>query len=102
MPDGTMKLSKKQKEIFIDVTGDLKVRMAMQRRALAYHMVGICSYQVLDEIATRMFALLTKEPLAGFRAIGLQQIIMADREMWFASGSEHQRQESDRHFKAFG
>ena len=29
-----------------------------------------------------MFALLTKEPLAGFRAIGLQQIIMADREMW--------------------
>ena len=81
-PDGTMKLSKKQKELYTDVTRDLKVRMAMQRRALAYHMAGICSYQVLDEIATRMFALLTKEPLAGFRAIGLQQIIMADREMW--------------------
>ena len=29
-----------------------------------------------------MFALLTKEPLSGFRAIGLQQIIMGDREMW--------------------
>ena len=44
MPDGTMKLSKKQKQIFADVSGDLKVRMAMQRRALAYHMAGICSY----------------------------------------------------------
>lgn len=45
MPDGTMKLAKKQKEIITDVTRDLKVRMAMQRRALAYHMVGMCSYQ---------------------------------------------------------
>ena len=82
MPDGTMKLSKKQKEIHTDVSVDLKGRMAMQRRALAYHMAGICSFNVLDEIAARMFALLTKEPLSGFRAIGLQQIVMADREMW--------------------
>ena len=82
MPDGTMKLSKKQKEIHTDVSGDLKVRVAMQRRALAYHMAGICSFNVLDEIATRMFELLTKEPLSGFRAIELQQIVMADREMW--------------------
>ena len=82
MPDGTMKLSKKQKEIHTDVSGDLKVRMAVQRRALAYHMAGICSFNVLDEIGARMFVLLTKEPLSGFRAIGLQQIVMADREMW--------------------
>eukprot|EP00434_Breviolum_minutum_P045097 symbB.v1.2.040360.t1/scaffold7170.1/size12902/1 len=40
LPDGTMKLSKKQKEIHADTTGELKVKMAMQRRALAYHMAG--------------------------------------------------------------
>lgn len=82
LPDGTMKLSKKQKEIHADTTGELKVKMAMQRRALAYHMAGACSYNVLDGIISRMFALLTKEPTAGMRSITLQQIIHADRELW--------------------
>ena len=29
-----------------------------------------------------MFALVTKKQFSGFRAVGLQQIVMADREMW--------------------
>ena len=82
LPDGTMKLSKKQKELQADTTGELKVKMAMQRRALAYHMAGACSYTVLDTIISRMFALLTKEPVAGMKSITLQQIIHADRELW--------------------
>ena len=82
LPDGTMKLSKKQKEIHADTTGELKVKMALQRRAPAYHMAGACSYNVLDGIISRMFALLTKEPTAGMRSITLQQIIHADRELW--------------------
>ena len=80
--DGTMKLNKRQREIKADITGDLKVKMAMQRRALAYHMAGACNYEVLDSIISRMFALLTKEPVAGFKAVSLQQITMAEREMW--------------------
>lgn len=80
--DGTMKLNKRQREIKADITGELKVKMAMQRRALAYHMAGACSYGVLDSIITRMFALLTKEPVAGFKAVSLQQLTMAEREMW--------------------
>ena len=40
--DGTMKLSKKQLEIKAETTGDLKVKMALQRRALAYHIAGVC------------------------------------------------------------
>eukprot|EP00434_Breviolum_minutum_P046212 symbB.v1.2.041655.t1/scaffold8457.1/size11431/1 len=80
--DGTMKLSKRQREIKADISGDLKVKMAMQRRALAYHMAGACNYNVLDGIIARMFSLLTKEPVAGFRAVTLQQLTMAEREMW--------------------
>ena len=78
--DGTMKLNKRQREIKPDTTGDLKVKMAMQRRALAYQMAGACSYEVLDSIITRMFALLTKEPVSGFKAVSLQQVTMAERE----------------------
>ena len=86
--DGTMQLSKKQQEIKAETSGDLKVKMAMQRRALAYHIAGICSYQALDAIIQRMFALMTKEPVKGFRAVSLQQVINADREMWMIAAQE--------------
>lgn len=45
LPDGTMKLSKKQQEIRTEVMGELKVRMAMQQRALAYHIAGLLDFQ---------------------------------------------------------
>ena len=80
--DGTMKLSKRQQEIHAETTGDLKAKMAMQRRALAYHIAGVCSFPVVDGLIQRMFNLMTKEPVKGFRAVSLQQIINADREMW--------------------
>eukprot|EP00435_Cladocopium_sp_Y103_P048455 s3318_g14.t1 len=63
--DGTMKLSKKQQEIKAETSGDLRVKMAMQRRALAYHIAGICTFQTLDALIQRMFALMTKEPCEG-------------------------------------
>lgn len=87
-PDGTMKLSKKQLEIKAETSGDLKVRMALQRRALAYHIAGICSYQNVDVLIQRMFALMTKEPVKGFRAVSLQQVINADRELWIVAAQE--------------
>eukprot|EP00435_Cladocopium_sp_Y103_P041941 s3762_g11.t1 len=81
-----MKLSKKQMEIKAETSGDLKVKM--QRRALAYHIAGICSFQTIDALIQRMFALMTKEPVKGFRAVSLQQVINADREMWILSAQE--------------
>lgn len=81
LPDGTMKLGKKQMEIQAETSGDLRVKMAMQRRALAYHIAGICNYQAIDALTQRMFSLMTKEPVKGFRAVSLQQVINADREM---------------------
>ena len=35
-----------------------------------------------------MFALMTKEPAKGFRAVSLQQVINADREMWLIAAQE--------------
>ena len=62
--------------------------MAMQRRALAYHIAGICTFQTIDGLIQRMFALMTKEPVRGFRAVSLQQVINADREMWMLAAQE--------------
>ena len=35
-----------------------------------------------------MFALMTKEPVKGFRAVSLQQVINADREMWMLAAQD--------------
>lgn len=86
--DGAMRLSKRQQEIKAEVTGDLKVKMALQRRALAYHLAGLGTYQKLDALIQRMYALMTREPVKGFRAVTLQQIINADREMWLQAAQQ--------------
>ena len=83
--DGSMKLTKRQQEIKLEVTGDLKVKMALQRRALAYHIAGLVTFQKLDAIIQRMYALMTREPVKGFRAVTLQQVINADRELWMVA-----------------
>lgn len=86
--DGTLRLTKKQKEQHADVQGDLKLKMAFQRRALAYHMVGVSSFLVQDKIISSWFALLTKEPASGYRAVTLQQLVQADQELWLHAAQE--------------
>ena len=53
--DGTMKLSKKQLEIKAETSGDLKVKMAMQRRALAYHIAGIAVIKLWTPLSKECF-----------------------------------------------
>lgn len=86
--DGTLRLTKKQKELHADVQGDLKLKMAFQRRALAYHMAGASSFLVQDKIISSWFALLTKEPASGYRSVSLQQLVLADQELWLQAAQE--------------
>lgn len=86
--DGTMRLSKKQQEIRAEVTGDLKVKVALQRRALAYRIASLATFQTMDGLIQRMYALMTREPVKGFRAVTLQQVINADREMWLQAAQQ--------------
>ena len=60
----------------------------MQMRALADHLASVCSFPKLDAIVQRMFSLLTNKPAKGFRAVSLQQLIMADQEMWLTAAQE--------------
>lgn len=80
--DGTLRLSKRQKEIHADVQGDLKLKMAFQRRALAYHMAGAANFVEHDKVISAWFSLLTKDPASGYKAVSLQQLVMADQELW--------------------
>ncbi|CAJ1378879.1 unnamed protein product, partial [Effrenium voratum] len=71
-----------EQRVHHEPTGEHKIRTAMLRRALAYHLVGAASYQVLERAITKLFSYLSREPVRGFRAVSLQQIVFAEKQMW--------------------
>ena len=80
--DGSIKLAKKNKEASADVAGELRVRMCMQRRSLAFELGNIATYQKLEEFTAKIFGMITRKPIAGFRSISLSQVIAADQALW--------------------
>lgn len=80
--DGSIRLSKKHPEASADTAGELRVRMCMQRRALAFQIANIATFVTIDTFISKLFALLTRRPLAGYRSVTLAQIISADQALW--------------------
>lgn len=80
--DGSIRLSKKHHEASADTTGELRVRLCMQRRALAFQLANMASFVTLDTFISKLFALLTKKSIPGYRNISLSQIVAADQALW--------------------
>ena len=80
--DGSIRLSKKHPEASADTTGELRVFLCMQRRALAFQIAKIASFVTLDTFISKLFALLTKKPISGYRNVSLSQIVAADQALW--------------------
>ena len=80
--DGAIRLSKKHPEASADTTGELRVRLCMQRRALAFQIANIATFVTLDSFIAKLFALLTKKPIAGYKVVSLAQIVAADQALW--------------------
>ena len=67
--DGSIRLSKKHPEASADTAGELRVRMRMQRRALAFPIANIASFITIDTFILKIFALLTRKPIPGYRSV---------------------------------
>ena len=80
--DGAIRLAKKHPEASADTTGELRVRLCMQRRALAFQIANIATFVTSDAFIPKLFALLTKKPILGYRTVSLAQIIAADQALW--------------------
>ena len=80
--DGAIRLSRKHPEASADTTGELRVRLCMQRRALAFQIANIATFITIDVFIAKLFALLTKKPIAGYKVVSLSQIIAADQALW--------------------
>ena len=80
--DGSIRLSKKHPEASADTAGELRVRMCLQRRALAFQIANIASFTTIDTFISKIFALLTRKPIPGYRSVTLSQVIAADQALW--------------------
>lgn len=58
----------------------------MTRRALAFELVGIASFDVVNKWHNRMFAMMAQAPAPGFQRISQAQLLRADRQAFVRIG----------------
>lgn len=79
---GGLKVSKKQLDLECDVYGELRLREAFTRRALAFDQLSVLSFSVHEEWHTNMFDAITRDPPPGHKFTSIAQALNADRELW--------------------
>ena len=89
---GNIKVTKKQELAQCSLTGDLRLRTAMQRRALAYDMAGVASFLVLEKWANLLFEKLQQEPPHGYKYVNHDQLLRADKALWLRVAEETRAQ----------
>ena len=65
-----------------DVTTALSLHHALQRRALAMDLVGLSTFGRAQSWNDFLMSHLEEQPMAGFMATSLQQVLQADRAAW--------------------
>ena len=85
---GGLKLTKKSLDLQCDVSGELRLRAAFTRRALAMHQTQLVDFDVIEEWHQRIFASLIRAPPAGHKYVTVQQILTADKQLWMLVSQE--------------
>ena len=73
----------------VDVGTEMKLMYALQRRGLAFDLVGLMSWDVHTEWTNKLFRALMADTPVNFQALSLQQIIKADQEMFLLLATEY-------------
>ena len=83
---GTLKLSLSEVHAPADLSSDLFLRYALQRRSLAYDMSQLFKYEDLELWNDMMFERRMREPVAGFAHLTVQQLMAADKFLFERMG----------------
>ncbi|CAE7042071.1 unnamed protein product [Symbiodinium natans] len=78
----------KSSKVEAQLGSDMATYRALQRRGLAYDLVGILSFKVHEKWLQKAFATLQTPPPPGFNRPTLQQVLRADRALWMELGSK--------------
>ena len=79
---GNIKVTKKQELAQCSLSGDLKLRNALQRRAIAYDIANVATFAVLEKWANTLFERLQQEPPSGYKYVSHEQLLRADKALW--------------------
>lgn len=79
---GGLKLTKKAVELQCDVSGELRLRAAFTRRALAMHQTNLVTFDIIEEWRQQLFTALIRHPPAGHKYVTTQQVLTADKQLW--------------------
>ena len=64
---GMVKIAKRELDLRCDISGELRLRDALRRKALAFDVAGLASFERLEEWRTQMFQAMTRQPPAGYK-----------------------------------
>lgn len=85
---GNLRIAKKQRTEDTRLEGEHRLKMAFQRRAMAYDIANVGSFQVMDLWTQTLFDKLNEPQLPGHRAVSLDQILQADKTLWVKLADE--------------
>ena len=80
--NGFFKQHSKPEEYVADLSTEMQLMQALQRRAFAFEMAGICQYKVFNDVSTKLFKELHRLPLQHYRVCTLEQVENADRHIF--------------------
>ena len=84
---GHIRLADASTPVTTKLTTDLRARLALQRRALAYDQANLISYMVCEAWHSRMFSTMLRSPPEGFRGVTVEQLIRADQMLFSIMGN---------------
>lgn len=88
LEQGTLKTSAGDSLAAVDVGTEMKLMYALQRRGLAFDLVGLVTWDVHMEWTNKLFRALMTESIPGFNQISVQQLLRADQELFLIAAAE--------------
>ena len=79
---GNLKATQRDDITEVSLSGDIRVRQALQRRALAYDLSKMVGYRTLETWTERLFATMMTEPPPNYKAVNMRQVQEADKKLW--------------------
>jgi hypothetical protein len=73
----------------VDVGTELRLMYALQRRGLAFDLVGLMSWDTHAEWSNKLFRALMAEAVPNFNPISIDQLLRADQELFLLLAAEH-------------
>ena len=79
---GSLKLSKKLETPSHELTGEIKIRQALSRRARAFDLANLCGYAEMEAWHEKLFEILQRPPPNHCSAVTMQRAKEADKMLW--------------------